>query len=128
MVHTGAGIPFALRSMVIPIARKFPDLNIVLAHGGNNISAGEALIVAQECDNVLLEPSWVSHTYCAKICKISHRLSHYAWFRYAGELSCGAGQVQKYGIAWGGASVVFMQKQPGIFLICHWTINIIFNC
>ncbi len=42
---------------------RFPQLRIVLAHAGGNISAGEALIVAQECENIFLEPSWVAiHT------------------------------------------------------------------
>lgn len=65
MVHTGAGIPFSLPAMVIPIAKKFLDLKIILAHGGNNITAGEALVVAEQCDNVFLEPSWVAiHIVC----------------------------------------------------------------
>jgi len=63
MVHTGSGIPFALPSLVMPVAKRFPQLRIVLAHAGGNISAGEALIVAQECENIFLEPSWVAiHT------------------------------------------------------------------
>jgi len=63
MVHTGSGIPFALPSLVMPVAKRFPQLKIVLAHAGGNISAGEALIVAQECENIFLEPSWVAiHT------------------------------------------------------------------
>lgn len=60
MVHTGSGIPFALPSLVMPVAKRFPQLKIVLAHAGGNISASEALIVAQECENIFLEPSWVA--------------------------------------------------------------------
>jgi len=60
MVHTGAGVPNALPSLCIPIARKYPDLKLVLAHAGGGAYACEALIVAQECDNVWLETSWVS--------------------------------------------------------------------
>ena len=60
MVHTGSGIPFALPSLVMPVAKRFAQLKIVLAHAGGNISAGEALIVAQECENIFLEPSWVA--------------------------------------------------------------------
>jgi len=60
MVHTGSGIPFALPSLVMPIAKRFPQLKIVLAHAGANISAEEALIIAQECGNIFLEPSWVA--------------------------------------------------------------------
>ena len=60
MVHTGAGIPQALPSLCIPIARKYPDLKLVLAHAGGGMFAQEAMIVAQECENVYLETSWVS--------------------------------------------------------------------
>jgi predicted TIM-barrel fold metal-dependent hydrolase len=60
MVHTGAGVPQALPSLCIPIARKYPDLKIVLAHAGGGLFACEALIVAQECPNIYLETSWVS--------------------------------------------------------------------
>ena len=60
MIHTGAGVPNALPSLCIPIARKFPELKLVLAHAGGGAYAVEALIVAQECNNVYLETSWVS--------------------------------------------------------------------
>ena len=60
MVHTGAGVPQALPSLCIPIARKYPDLKLVLAHAGGGMFAQEAQIVAQECENVYLETSWVS--------------------------------------------------------------------
>jgi len=60
MVHTGAGVPNALPSLCIPIARKFPDLKLVLGHAGGGMYATEAMIVAQECENVYLETSWVS--------------------------------------------------------------------
>ncbi len=58
MVHTGAGIPFANPAMVIPRARQFPDVKIVLAHSGGSILSGEAYITAKECSNVYLETSW----------------------------------------------------------------------
>lgn len=58
MVHTGLGAPFALPSLVIPRARQYPKLPIILAHAGFAIYSAEALIVAQECPNVYLEPSW----------------------------------------------------------------------
>lgn len=63
MIHTGSGIPFALPSLMIPVARKFPRLKIILAHAGGNIAGREALVAAQECKNIFLEPSWVGvHT------------------------------------------------------------------
>lgn len=58
MVHTGLGVPFALPSLVIPRARQYPDLPIVLAHAGFAVYTAEAMIVAQECPSVYLEPSW----------------------------------------------------------------------
>jgi predicted TIM-barrel fold metal-dependent hydrolase len=58
LVHTGPGVPFALPSMCLPIARKFPDLKIVLCHAGYAFYAAEAIIVAKEASNVYLEPSW----------------------------------------------------------------------
>ena len=60
MIHTGAGVPNALPSLCIPPARKYPQLKLVLAHAGGGTYAAEAQIVAQECDNVYLETSWVS--------------------------------------------------------------------
>ena len=58
MVHTGAGIPFANPSLIIPRARQFPDVKIVLAHSGGSILSAEAYVTAKECPNVYLETSW----------------------------------------------------------------------
>jgi predicted TIM-barrel fold metal-dependent hydrolase len=58
MVHTGAGIPFSLPAMAIPLAQRYPDLPIVLAHGGYGIFTAEAQMAAQLCPNIYLEPSW----------------------------------------------------------------------
>ncbi len=59
-VHTGPGVPFSLPSFIIPAARKYPELKIVLAHSGAGIFSGEALIAAMECKNIFLELSWCS--------------------------------------------------------------------
>ena len=61
IVHTGMGGPAALPSQLLPRARQFPDLPIVLAHAGYVAYAEEALIVAQECPNIYLEPSWCQY-------------------------------------------------------------------
>jgi hypothetical protein len=58
LVHTGLGIPAALPGMVIPAARKFENLKIVLGHCGFNIATGEAVFVASAFKNVYVECSW----------------------------------------------------------------------
>jgi hypothetical protein len=55
--HTGNGVPFALPSLFIAPARKFPDLPIVLGHGGGSLLYLEAVVAAQVCPNVLVELS-----------------------------------------------------------------------
>jgi predicted TIM-barrel fold metal-dependent hydrolase len=57
IVHTGNGVPLALPSLLIPIAKKYPDLPIVLAHAGCWTYFDEAVIAAQLCDNIFLEMS-----------------------------------------------------------------------
>ena len=59
MAHTGgAGQPFASPSHVLPLAREWPDLPVVLAHAGMGVAAREAGWPAQPCPNVCLETSW----------------------------------------------------------------------
>ena len=58
IVHTGLGAPWALPSLCIPPARRYPDLPIVLAHAGFAIYTDEAYVAASECANIYLEPSW----------------------------------------------------------------------
>jgi len=58
MVHTGTGAPFALPSLLIRRARQYPDLKIVLAHAGFAVYTEEAIVAAEVCDNIYLEPSW----------------------------------------------------------------------
>jgi uncharacterized protein len=60
MIHTGSGLPNALPSLCIPVARKYPGLPLVLAHAGGGMFGTDALIVAQECPNVFLETSWTT--------------------------------------------------------------------
>ena len=66
IVHTGIGAPWALPSLCIPPARRHPTLPIVLAHAGYAIYAEEALVAAQECPNIYLEPSWCTVTDVGK--------------------------------------------------------------
>lgn len=60
MIHTGPGAPWALPSMMIPAARKYPDVTLIAAHSGMEIYAEDALIAATECENIILETSWTS--------------------------------------------------------------------
>lgn len=55
--HTGAGAPFALPSLFIHPARRYPDLRIVLGHAGGGIYALEAVVAASVCPNVFIELS-----------------------------------------------------------------------
>lgn len=60
MVHTGPGIPFALPALCIPAARKYPGLDIILAHAGWSVFSAEAQVAASVCGNLYLETSWCS--------------------------------------------------------------------
>ena len=55
--HTGAGAPYALPSLYIHPARRFPDLRIVLGHAGGGIYALEAIVAATVCPNIFIELS-----------------------------------------------------------------------
>lgn len=58
IVHTGTGAPSSLPSMLLPRAKQFPTVRIVLAHAGAYVYTAEAIYVAMERDNIYLEPSW----------------------------------------------------------------------
>jgi predicted TIM-barrel fold metal-dependent hydrolase len=55
--HTGSGIPYSLPSLLMPAARQFPELKIVLAHCGGWLLAPEAAVAASFCPNIYLEVS-----------------------------------------------------------------------
>ncbi|HBY62076.1 MAG TPA: hypothetical protein DEH78_19830 [Solibacterales bacterium] len=55
--HTGSGAPFALPSLLMMPARKYPDLTIVAAHCGGGIYVHEAIVAALFCPNLVLEVS-----------------------------------------------------------------------
>lgn len=57
VVHTGAGAPFALPSLLISPARQYPDLPIVVAHCGSSVYYLEAIVAAQVCPNLYLDLS-----------------------------------------------------------------------
>jgi predicted TIM-barrel fold metal-dependent hydrolase len=69
MVHTGAGVPWALPSGLIPLAMKYQNLNIILAHSGSSIFSVEAALAAKLCSNVYLETSWLPSVTIYNFCK-----------------------------------------------------------
>lgn len=58
MIHTGSGLPWSLPALWIPLAQKYHDVSVVLAHAGMGIFTAEAHLAAQMCPNVYLEMSW----------------------------------------------------------------------
>lgn len=58
IIHTGLGVPNALPALAIPPALRYPDVTVVLAHAGFAVFADEAIVAAQVCPNIVLEPSW----------------------------------------------------------------------
>lgn len=60
MVHTGAGVPFALPALTIPRCKQFKEVSCILAHSGMISFAGEAILAASECPNIILETSWTA--------------------------------------------------------------------
>ncbi len=58
VIHTGTGAPYALPSLYILPAKRFPELRIVLAHcGGGGMFFAEAVVAALSCPNIWLELS-----------------------------------------------------------------------
>ncbi|MCY4596303.1 MAG: amidohydrolase family protein [Bryobacterales bacterium] len=55
--HTGAGAPFALPSLFIHPARRFPGLRIVLGHAGGGLYVLEAIVAPSVCPNIYIELS-----------------------------------------------------------------------
>ena len=60
MLHTGAGSFHATPSMALPIIKKFPELRIIITHGGQNVYGGEVISIVNSFDNVYYDVSWCS--------------------------------------------------------------------
>jgi predicted TIM-barrel fold metal-dependent hydrolase len=58
VVHTGTGPPFGLPSTVLPRAREYSDVKVVLASAGPGLFPPEAHVVAREVSNVYVAPAW----------------------------------------------------------------------
>lgn len=65
MVHAGMGVPFSDPIKIQPCAQAFPDVRIVIAHCGANFYTQQAVFLAQQYDNVFLEPSGAGIEACA---------------------------------------------------------------
>ena len=57
IAHTGAGVPFALPSLFIAPARRFPALPIILGHAGGSVYYLETIVAATVCPNIYIEVS-----------------------------------------------------------------------
>lgn len=67
LIHTGFGVPNALPALAIPPALAFPDVTVVLAHAGFAVFTPEAIVAAQVCPNIVLEPSWCASYQIAEM-------------------------------------------------------------
>lgn len=69
MVHTGAGAPFSDPISLIPALNNFPEVKVILAHGGSDAYFQQALYLAETYKNVFVEPSWLSILNTRKLLK-----------------------------------------------------------
>lgn len=60
MVHTGSGLPFAAPINLIPVARDYPDIKIIMAHCGTMLLADEAATAFSLCPNIYGDTSWTA--------------------------------------------------------------------
>lgn len=58
MMHTGSGLPFASPINAIPLAQKFPDVQIIIAHCGMMVLANETFIAMKNYENLYADISW----------------------------------------------------------------------
>lgn len=58
MVHTGAGMPFAAPINIVPVAKDFPEVKIIMAHCGSILLADEAATAFSLYPNIYGDISW----------------------------------------------------------------------
>lgn len=68
MVHTGLGVTHS-PALYIKKAQQYPNLKIILCHAGTMDKANEAILAAQMCPNIYLEPSWCPSHYIERMIK-----------------------------------------------------------
>ncbi|WHH58009.1 amidohydrolase family protein [Petroclostridium sp. X23] len=59
MVHTGMGIPFADPARLYPLISDYSDVKIIIAHGGSDFFAAQAMFLAETFEHVYIEPSGI---------------------------------------------------------------------
>jgi predicted TIM-barrel fold metal-dependent hydrolase len=67
IAHKGSGVPFALPSLFIMPARRFPDLPIILGHAGGSVYMLETIVAASVCPNIYIELSSLMPHHIADI-------------------------------------------------------------
>jgi len=60
MVHTGSGVPFAAPINLVPVAKDYPNVKIIMAHCGSMILADEAATALSLCPNIYGDTSWTA--------------------------------------------------------------------
>jgi predicted TIM-barrel fold metal-dependent hydrolase len=65
--HSGPGLPFSLPSLCLMPARKFPDLKLVIAHGGGGTFVHDAIVAVAFCPNILLELSTLMPSHVLEV-------------------------------------------------------------
>lgn len=68
--HTGTGAPFALPSLFIVPARRFPELTLILGHAGGSVYFQEPIVAALVCPIIYIELSSLMPHHIAEI--VSH--------------------------------------------------------
>lgn len=69
IIHTGMGVPFALPSLWMLPARRYPQVRVVLGHAGGPLLHAEAIVAASFLDNVFIEVSTLAANHVAEILK-----------------------------------------------------------
>ncbi len=116
MVHTGAGLPFSLPSMVIKNCMEYAGVKCILAHSGMIAYAEEAFLAGKECSNVYFDTSWTTPHHIERLIAMfgSSRVM------FAGDEACNVSvEVAKY------KSLNISQEDLSA---CFWkTANEVFN-
>ena len=115
IAHTGSGVPFALPSLFIAPATRYPDLRIVLGHCGGSVYYLEAIVAAGVCPNIFLELSSLMPHHIMEVlesvpasrCMIGSDLPESAATELGKILTLNIPEAAKAHILWGTAARLF---------------------